>query len=65
MTETKAIVLTIIGALLLQVGGTLGLMTIGAGDTALTFPTLVALVFAGTAIGEVVTRYGGKADRRA
>jgi hypothetical protein len=65
MTETKAIFLVIIVALLIEVGGTLGLMAFGAGDTALTFPGLIAVAFAGLSIGGVVSRFGGKADRQA
>lgn len=65
MTETRAIVVVVVCALLIEVGGTLGLMAIGVASTALIFPALVALLLAGTAIGEVVTRYGGKIDRRA
>lgn len=65
MTRTRAIVLVSIGAMLIQVGGTLGLMAVGLGGTAVTLPTLVAAVFAGLSVGEVVSRYGRKAEDRA
>lgn len=65
MTRTRAIALVAIGAILIQVGGTLGLVAAGVDGSAVTLPTLVATVFAGLTIGEVVSRYGRKADRRA
>ena len=65
MTRTRAIALVAFGAMLIQVGGTLGLIAVGFGGPVVTLPTLVAVVFAGLSIGEVVSRYGRKADHRA